>query len=400
MIYQNLPDILSLAQVSKLLNIHKNTLRRWELQGILPSVRFGKRKDRYYKKNDVLRIFNSGRSKIIDPVPKITQEIDMLSKLFKLQSNLSKLLTFNTVINTITHDSAQIVDAQSTALFLFLPDKQRLKRVNSHNPERNLIEGQLLIPLSVFLPLTHSFNKKTILYYNNQNEIIKYFPHLEPRLKETNIESLVTLPLIVDNLCVGILEWYFDRPQRFSKTDLVFFLKIAKICNTALQKATLFTQEKNAHIQAKKHQDLFDNIYHFSSKLHVTDSLSQTHQTIVEELKKLLEIEYASLIIRENDGYKRIYSSSDILYNIAPRPNGITAKAFSEKQPFVTSVQLSQEQVKKMGVRSIISVPLWSGNTPLGLLSGLSKKETQFLANDIKVLNMFSVIASLKLAKI
>ena len=55
---ENLPDILTLKQASDILNVHPNTLRNWDNLGILKAVRYGKRGDRRYPKEDILKILN------------------------------------------------------------------------------------------------------------------------------------------------------------------------------------------------------------------------------------------------------------------------------------------------------------------------------------------------------
>jgi len=51
-----IPELLSIKEVSKLLKIHPNTLRLWDKKRILKAVRFGTRKDRKYKKKDILKL--------------------------------------------------------------------------------------------------------------------------------------------------------------------------------------------------------------------------------------------------------------------------------------------------------------------------------------------------------
>lgn len=48
-------EILTIAEASKMLGLHPNTLRKWDNKGILKAMRFGQRKDRRYRKADILR---------------------------------------------------------------------------------------------------------------------------------------------------------------------------------------------------------------------------------------------------------------------------------------------------------------------------------------------------------
>jgi DNA-binding transcriptional MerR regulator len=47
-------EIITLAEASDILGFHPNTLRKWDNKGFLKAIRFGPRKDRRYKKSDIL----------------------------------------------------------------------------------------------------------------------------------------------------------------------------------------------------------------------------------------------------------------------------------------------------------------------------------------------------------
>lgn len=51
--------LLKLSEASEMLNVHPNTLRKWDKKGILKAVRFGLRGDRRYNKLDIEKFIKS-----------------------------------------------------------------------------------------------------------------------------------------------------------------------------------------------------------------------------------------------------------------------------------------------------------------------------------------------------
>ncbi len=51
--------LIKLSEAAELLNVHPNTLRKWDKKGILKAVRFGERGDRRYRKEDITKLVNS-----------------------------------------------------------------------------------------------------------------------------------------------------------------------------------------------------------------------------------------------------------------------------------------------------------------------------------------------------
>jgi len=54
-----MPELISLQEACDILKCHPNTLRQWDKKGILVAVRFGERKDRRYRKEDILKLLKS-----------------------------------------------------------------------------------------------------------------------------------------------------------------------------------------------------------------------------------------------------------------------------------------------------------------------------------------------------
>ncbi len=56
MSFDELPELLTIRDVTALLNVHANTLRNWEKEGVILAVRIGPRKDRRYKKATIQKM--------------------------------------------------------------------------------------------------------------------------------------------------------------------------------------------------------------------------------------------------------------------------------------------------------------------------------------------------------
>ena len=52
-------NLLKLSDAAELLNVHPNTLRQWDKNGILKAIRFGARKDRRYNRDDLLDLIKN-----------------------------------------------------------------------------------------------------------------------------------------------------------------------------------------------------------------------------------------------------------------------------------------------------------------------------------------------------
>lgn len=54
------PPLLTISQTAQILNVSPWTLRQWDNKGKLRAIRIGSRKDRRYKKEDIIEVINKG----------------------------------------------------------------------------------------------------------------------------------------------------------------------------------------------------------------------------------------------------------------------------------------------------------------------------------------------------
>lgn len=55
-------ELITLSEACEILHVHPNTLRQWDKKGILKAIRFGVRKDRRYKREDINGLFISSKN--------------------------------------------------------------------------------------------------------------------------------------------------------------------------------------------------------------------------------------------------------------------------------------------------------------------------------------------------
>lgn len=56
---KTLPKLLTIKQASEILNVHMETLRRWDKRGKLKAIRVNERGDRRYDPRDIEKILNN-----------------------------------------------------------------------------------------------------------------------------------------------------------------------------------------------------------------------------------------------------------------------------------------------------------------------------------------------------
>ncbi len=58
MSFEEMPELLTMRDATLLLNVHPNTLRNWEKEGLIKVVRIGPRRDRRYQKAVIWKMIN------------------------------------------------------------------------------------------------------------------------------------------------------------------------------------------------------------------------------------------------------------------------------------------------------------------------------------------------------
>ncbi|MBI4100407.1 HAMP domain-containing histidine kinase [Candidatus Microgenomates bacterium] len=146
----------------------------------------------------------------------------------------------------------------------------------------------------------------------------------------------------------------------------------------------------------------FEKIYSATLSFLYPLSLKETYKEVIHQAMKISGAKYGSIFIPEGDGFKRIYTSSPILYKIIPRKNGSTAKVFRGGNFSIINLRSLEQfhpQLRALGVGNDLSIALVYNELKIGVLSLMSFKDKIFGKEELELIKLFQPLATLAIHK-
>lgn len=180
----------------------------------------------------------------------------------------------------------------------------------------------------------------------------------------------------------------------------------SSLLNLAFKNVQL-QEERNKAIEEK---EIHAGLEHALTKIHESAikflmplTPEETFKTIVEEAIKLVNGNYGSLTLEDGNGFKQVYSTLPI--RVKRRNRGFTYKSFKESKVYMIQTEGSQEfaqahpEFEKIGIKSILFIPLSYKNRSIGVLVVNSIKKKHFTHKELNILLPFGSLASLAIKK-
>ncbi|MDO8636467.1 MAG: GAF domain-containing protein, partial [Dehalococcoidia bacterium] len=310
---------------------------------------------------------------LVHTIRDITEEKlreEKIERLHNLSKALSTSLSLETIYKVVMNELYPVIGyANYTICFILLDDlKQELICVAA----RGLYQEQFLdvrIPLNK-LPvevLSLLMEHKPVLFHNDPSispDILKRLPHWD------EFHSFTFFPLIVLNETIGMVIIMSDDPKPLPDTQVDFMVSCASQIAMAIENARLYGQmEATLSRRVKELQTLTDVLTVASQGLDLNTIMSSALKRAAEALG----VERASIAILDESG--KLIHTRAIWQQSAETPietglnreladNPIWQKVLIEGQYVVTEdTELitdtkRREQVKRLGIRSALMVPL------------------------------------------
>lgn len=264
-----MPELLSLKKTCEILKCHPNTLRQWDRNGLLKAVRFGKRKDRRYRKEDILKILKSR----IHETPAINNQygldffereaetaIERISRLQLITAALSRAVSMKDIADIILTQGLSACGS-CCGLIAFINEEAGTLEISQYVgfPKREMNKIRKL-PLINILPITDAARVGDPIFIETSEESKVRYPLALPLNKRVPHESCAVIPMVTNHKVMGVLGFYFETTQQFRRNDISFLLALTRQCAQALDRARLFESEQSARSRAELLEAQYRNV--------------------------------------------------------------------------------------------------------------------------------------------
>lgn len=143
-----------------------------------------------------------------------------------------------------------------------------------------------------------------------------------------------------------------------------------------------------------------EEVYNSSIKFLTPLSLKQTYKVFMDEVLRLVDGKYGSILLINKGRINRVYSTSPILDLIKPRDRGYTYSVISSKTVRILNVKQIEKihpDIKKAKIKYDAIIPLINRNKSIGVFSVLSSHK--FNNSQLRLLQLFSPLGTLAIRK-
>lgn len=410
------PKLISIKEASEMLNIHPNTLRRWDNLGLLKAIRMGSRKDRSYSMDEIIKftsrkdLFSNGNENVYSgraSLSSYTEENDAAKRLDQVlltSGALAQLLTVKDVINFISNHIAGFVGAQRAIVFTVNETGEYLEIASSYDVSENTIRKNSKIPLNEPLPTVSALKYGQAIFVESAAEMRDRFPSVfeSEALISRQGQAYAALPLQTSSQKFGVIGISFKDPQRFSKDDISFMTYLAGKYALALERAVFYENQKQEKNDLERSKNLLADINTAALEFLSPLTLEETYATIVDEAKRISGADFGSIYLLEGDRLNRVYASNNILFKIKSRKRGDTYRTFKTRKTRVYIVKPENDphpMLYKLGVKSALRIPICYKNKSFGVVNMLFKSVIDLNGGELEIFQLFGSLAALALSK-
>ncbi len=225
------------------------------------------------------------------------------------------------------------------------------------------------------------------------------YPILLDLLRANGIHSFCVLPLFTAQRDLGGLSFGSDRPDAYSPEDIEFMQHVARQVAVAVDNALNHEAARAYEDQLKRERDRLSALLEINNAVVTCLSAKPLFQAISASLRRTFGLDYASLLIYDNEISALRLKNPDISNStgafrdeaVVPLDDTVAGYVFRTRQGRVFTLdeaaaisQSTADIMGREGLRSLCCMPLVTRGNALGTLNLGSREENFFTAGDLQ----------------
>ena len=242
-------------------------------------------------------------------------------------------------------------------------------------------------------------------------------PERDAFVRGAGIHSVIAAPLIQRGEALGAITVYAEAVDAFDDADAALLAGLADQAAVAIANVRLIAELEGSREENARRADTERTLREIAARVSAILDPGDVLERIVNESVRLLESDGARIDLWDEElgALRWMYAAGETMRDIPDfaqagglRPRqAVAGLAFAEQAPVMTTDYLTDDRfettpeieafVRRAGIRSVISTPLFAENRAIGVLSIVSRQPGAFSDADVEVLTALASHAAIAL---
>lgn len=179
-------------------------------------------------------------------VQTLNLSLNRIQTLQKITASFSEALTADQVIDVTIKEGLKALNADTGSVAIPVNDGNDIEVIRFTGFVNETQENWSRFPSKISTPASDCMRAHKAIYIEERKELLERYPHLEKEISMNNLCSVVSVPLMIGENCLGSINLHFKEEKRFSEEERKFMLAIAGQCSQALYRSKLYDDARKA----------------------------------------------------------------------------------------------------------------------------------------------------------
>ena len=241
----------------------------------------------------------------------LTRQLNELTTLARVSEAMTSPLYLNEMLDVVTKMAAQVMNAAVCSIFLLDEGSGKLEMRSAQRLDRAYAPRDP-IPLGEGISGRVAKTGKAIIVHDVRADKRYINPALA---KREGLASMLSVPLIVRDKVIGVLNCFTAEPRKFSKEQIALFSTLANQTALALENARLVT---NAAVVREMHHRIKNNLQTVAMlmRMQVSDDNGLTAKDVLHQSINRIQSIAAVHEVLSEQGF-RLVDVRDVIKRIA-----------------------------------------------------------------------------------